>query len=108
VTAEAPRAVDLGQIDALRLAYANACEAMGMAHANGSRAEWLAAVDAEIAARSSLLSAVAAVVARAERAERSAKAWEAEALLRETNRAALSRPSVPEPTRSNEEDGRNG
>jgi hypothetical protein len=59
------------EIREARLAYANACERMGMAHANGTRAEWLSAVDEEIATRRALESAILAALREArEGAER--------------------------------------
>jgi hypothetical protein len=105
-----PRAVDLGQIEGMVDALIILGTRFGLATDDQETP-----IEREIAAaRASLLSAVAAVVRERDEAVAGWKAATADAdalhdsIVETEMGAALSRPSVPEPTSSNEEDGRNG
>lgn len=69
----APPKDPVTEIDARRIEYATACERMGMAHANGTRAEWETAASDEVATRTAILSSVRALAARVEEAEQEAE-----------------------------------
>lgn len=61
--ADAPAALAWKRYEDLRSRYASACERMGMAHANGTRAEWEDAAHSEVKLRLALNALVRALVA---------------------------------------------